>query len=263
MKFKSSMVNSGNANLGHALAFSLVLHGLLLWQVQPAALAPQHPKQPQANYLNASLSPRATAESLAAVAISSAASEVKPGAIRSSRTAEAMPHMPPRQAMALAAHSPGSSGGALAELEGGAPGELGGGAPGELGGGVPAELGSGVPLPVVLARDIDPLPVEAGVDANGLRQYRLRLAAAARRFKLYPPQAQENGWSGTAEVRVAIAANGVPQPPQLLRSSGHQLLDAVALDMLGNAALRTAVPASLRGQSFSVPLPVVFDLNDE
>ncbi len=247
MKFKSGLVNSGGADLGRALAFSLVLHGVLLWQVQPAALVSQRLESPRANYLNASLSLRAAAVSLAAVAASSAAPEVKPGAIRPSRAAEVAPHTPPRQALALAAPPSGPSGGA----------------PGELGGGALGELGGGVPLPAVLASDIDPPPAEAGVDANGLRQYRLGLAAAARRFKRYPPQAQENGWSGTAEVRVAIAANGVPQTPQLLRSSGHPLLDAAALDMIGNAALRTAVPASLRGQSFSVPLPVVFDLNDE
>lgn len=246
MKFKSGLANSGGVNLGRALAFSLVLHGLLLWQVQPTALVPQGLESSQANYLNASLSLRAGAESLAAVATSSVASEVKPEAMLPSHAAEVMPKTPSRQAMVLAASPSGSSGRA----------------PGELGSGAPGELGSGVPLPAVLASDIDPLPAEAGVDANGLRQYRLRLAAAARRFKLYPLQAQENGWSGTAEVRVAIAPNGVQQPPQLLRSSGHQLLDAAALDMIGNAVKRTAVPASLRGQSFSVPLPVVFSLDD-
>ncbi|MFA7270007.1 MAG: energy transducer TonB [Sterolibacterium sp.] len=115
-----------------------------------------------------------------------------------------------------------------------------------------------VPLTAAFAK-----PGEDGLDANGLRQYRVSLATAARRFKLYPPLALENGWSGTAEIVVANAANGVPQPVQLLRSSGYALLDAAALEMVGNAALHAAVPASLRGQTFSVLLPVVFDLNGE
>ncbi|MDD5176072.1 MAG: energy transducer TonB [Sterolibacterium sp.] len=106
-------------------------------------------------------------------------------------------------------------------------------------------------------------PAGEGPDANGLRQYRLSLAATARRFKLYPRQALENGWSGTAEVSLSVAANGLSQPVQLLRSSGYELLDAAALEMVGNAAQMTAVPVSLRGQSFSVPLPVVFDRHDE
>ena len=100
---------------------------------------------------------------------------------------------------------------------------------------------------------------EEGLDANGLRQYRLNLATAARHFKRYPPLALENGWSGTAEVAVAIAANGVAQPVQLLRSSGCAVLDAAAVDMMAAAALNTAVPASLQGQRFSIPLPVEFE----
>jgi len=99
----------------------------------------------------------------------------------------------------------------------------------------------------------------AGLDVNGMRQYRLSLAAAARRHKVYPAQAVENGWSGTAEVAVAIAADGAPQPVQLLSSSGYAVLDAAALEMIASAALHTAVPDSLRGQRFSIPLPVVFE----
>lgn len=99
---------------------------------------------------------------------------------------------------------------------------------------------------------------EDGLDVNGLRQYRLSLASAARRYKLYPPLALENGWTGTAEVAVAIAARGAPQPVQLLRSSGYVLLDAAAMEMMTKAALNTAVPASLQGQPFSISLPVEF-----
>lgn len=113
------------------------------------------------------------------------------------------------------------------------------------------------------AGDAIPPPAGTGADANGLRQYRIGLAAAARGYRHYPSLARENNWSGAAEVSVTIAANGVPQPPQLLRSSGQPLLDAAALEMIGNAALRSEVPASLRGQSFSVLLPVVFDLKGE
>jgi protein TonB len=99
---------------------------------------------------------------------------------------------------------------------------------------------------------------EDGLDAQGLRQYRLSLAVASRRFKHYPRQALEQGWSGTAEVSVALVADGIPPAVQLLRSSGHDVLDAVALEMVGNAARNTAVPSSLRGRSFRVPLPVEF-----
>ena len=101
------------------------------------------------------------------------------------------------------------------------------------------------------------------MDAGGLRQYRLSLAAAARRFKHYPPLAVANGWSGTAEVGVAIGANGLTQPVQLLRSSGYALLDAAAVEMIASAALNTVVPASLQGRHFSIPLPVAFEADEQ
>jgi len=100
---------------------------------------------------------------------------------------------------------------------------------------------------------------ETGINANGMRQYRLNLAAAARRFKVYPVQAMASGWSGTAEVAVVIGVDGLLLPVQLRNSSGHAVLDAAALEMVAGAALNTVVPDSLRGQRFSVALPVVFE----
>ena len=109
----------------------------------------------------------------------------------------------------------------------------------------------------------DGAKISEGIDANGLREYRLSLAVATREHKFYPPQALVNGWSGTAEVGLTVSAIGASQPVRLLRSSGHDALDAAAVDMIAKAAQQTALPASLRGQTFTVPLPVVFDINDK
>lgn len=98
-----------------------------------------------------------------------------------------------------------------------------------------------------------------GVDADGLRQYRLALATQARRYKRYPVQAMAAGIGGTAEVKVTLAAGGVPDDVALARSSGDEQLDAAAVDMLRKAAPRAEVPASLRARPFAVILPVVFD----
>lgn len=103
------------------------------------------------------------------------------------------------------------------------------------------------------------LPASAGLDADGLRSYRLALAREARRHKRYPARAIEAGWEGTAELRVSVSARAAPTV-HLLRSSGHAALDAAALDMLGMAIPVTALPAALKGQEFSVDLPVVFEL---
>ena len=103
----------------------------------------------------------------------------------------------------------------------------------------------------------------AGPDAEGLRLYRLNLAAAARRFKHYPALAADRGLSGRAEVTVAVAANGMAQPPQLASSSGHDLLDAAAIDMIARAVQATNLPQKLRGQAFAIRLPVLFDIEEE
>jgi protein TonB len=104
------------------------------------------------------------------------------------------------------------------------------------------------------------LPPRSGVDAEGLRSYRLALAREARRHKRYPAKAIAAGWSGTAEVRVSVTpGRGVPVA-QLTKSSGHAALDEAALEMLRLAMPATPVPAPLQERAFSVDLPIVFEL---
>jgi protein TonB len=102
-----------------------------------------------------------------------------------------------------------------------------------------------------------------GLDADGVRQYRMALAVEARRFKRYPARALADEISGTVEVRVAVAAGGQSQEVALARSSGYGALDEAALDMLRKAAPRTAVPELLRRRAFVINLPVVFDVASE
>ena len=102
-----------------------------------------------------------------------------------------------------------------------------------------------------------------GLDADGVRQYRLALATQARRYKRYPASALEANIGGTAEIRVAVATGGLPQDVQLARSSGNDQIDDAALDMIRKAAPRTLVPELLRSRAFVVSLPVVFDLASE
>lgn len=102
----------------------------------------------------------------------------------------------------------------------------------------------------------------AGADADALRGYRMALAVQARRFKRYPAQAQAAGWTGTAEVRLAIERGGRAGVAELARSSGHDALDRAALAMVDAAAQRAPVPPVLQQQGFAVLLPVVFNLEE-
>lgn len=104
--------------------------------------------------------------------------------------------------------------------------------------------------------------VGEGLDANALRGYRLALAVQARRFKRYPAQATAQGWAGTAEVRLTLAAGGRPDTATLTRSSGYEVLDRAALAMMNAAVQQTPVPASLQEKAFAVTLPVVFNLDE-
>ena len=106
----------------------------------------------------------------------------------------------------------------------------------------------------------DPVELAPLVDAESLRSYRLALALNARRFHQYPPTAIEQGHAGTAQVRIAVANNGLPGRVDLIRSSGHDALDREAREMLARAAQATVLPDALRGHAFAVDLPVEFSL---
>ena len=102
-----------------------------------------------------------------------------------------------------------------------------------------------------------------GVSGDDLRQYRLSLASAARRFKRYPALASQRGWEGTAEVALNISASAPIPEVVLVRSSGRLVLDEQALEMLGQAARVTALPEGLKARDFRIVLPVQFSLENE
>jgi protein TonB len=97
-------------------------------------------------------------------------------------------------------------------------------------------------------------------DAGNLDQYRLALIGVARKYKRYPAQAMEKGWTGKVEVRLVIGSNGMIQSALVKTSSGYEILDNQALDMVKKAKPLTPIPAALRGKEFIVDIPVIFDL---
>lgn len=108
-----------------------------------------------------------------------------------------------------------------------------------------------------------PVQVREGVSANDLRQYRLSLAIAARRFKHYPALARERGWEGTVALMLAVRSHQVTPGVSVVRSSGHPALDRQAQEMMAQAARVTALPEGLMGRDFQIELPVQFSLDDD
>jgi len=99
-------------------------------------------------------------------------------------------------------------------------------------------------------------------DAGTLEQYRLALIVATRRYKRYPAIAMEKGWQGTVRVHMVIGANGMIASASIKTSSGHEILDNQAMDMLKKGKTTVQIPASLRAREFSVDVPVIFSLDD-
>lgn len=219
-----------------ALALSAALHGLLL-----AALAPWIGSEA------AGIAPRSA---LHAELRAEAAPVIAPAAVPREPTFAAAPSVlrPAAEARTAAVAAP-------APIPLATPSTVA--QPAEPGG-IPQAGAAAGPVTVAIA----PAAAPAGPDASGLRQFRLALAGEARRFRSYPEAARRAGLSGTAEVRVAVAAGGAARSAELVRSSGHAALDAAALEMLGKAAPRAPLPESLRGQSFAVLLPVVFEVEE-
>lgn len=100
------------------------------------------------------------------------------------------------------------------------------------------------------------------VDAGTLEQYRLALIVATRRYKRYPSIAMEKGWQGRVEVHLVIGTNGMIASTTIKTSSGHEILDNQALDMLKKGKTTVPIPAALRGREFPIDVPVIFNLEN-
>ena len=112
------------------------------------------------------------------------------------------------------------------------------------------------PAPVAAVGAVEPSRIE-GVFADDLRTYRVGLAVQARRFRTYPALALEQNLSGRVEVEVVLLPMSPPRF-QLKRSSGYDVLDRAALDMLRRAAQAVDFPSSLRERGLTFVLPVEF-----
>ncbi|HEY9381461.1 MAG TPA: TonB family protein, partial [Burkholderiales bacterium] len=95
-----------------------------------------------------------------------------------------------------------------------------------------------------------------------IAQYQLALNVAAKKYRDYPRYARAREWEGRVTVRLDIGADGRAQRIRVTKSSGHELLDNTALEMLRKAQRDTPVPDALRTRSFIVEVAVLFELKD-
>ena len=115
---------------------------------------------------------------------------------------------------------------------------------------VPPEAPRAIPAPVP--------PRAAAIDAGALAAYGRELAGAVASHQRYPRAALMRQWQGTAVLQLELAADGRLLGVRVISSSGHDLLDRQALDMVRDSVPLPSLPATLAGRPLTVDVPVVF-----
>lgn len=80
------------------------------------------------------------------------------------------------------------------------------------------------------------------------------------KHKQYPRIAQLRGWQGTVRLELKIDASGTVTSSTVAESSGFEILDKQALEMVRKASPLPQPPEALRGQEFTLIVPVSFKL---
>jgi protein TonB len=116
-----------------------------------------------------------------------------------------------------------------------------------------------VPAPVAVKQE--PPPVTNQVDVEDARnKYGNSLWGAISKHKKYPKIAAMRGWQGEAVVELELDGSGKLKSKKIIQSSGHDVLDRQALEMVEKALPFPAPPEALRGTSFTITVPVPFKL---
>ena len=78
--------------------------------------------------------------------------------------------------------------------------------------------------------------------------------------KRYPRAARDNNWEGRTRLRVTYGGDGRRSSIDVVRSSGHEVLDREAVDTVGRTEV--PVPPALRGKGFAFEIEMIFNLSD-
>jgi TonB family protein len=73
----------------------------------------------------------------------------------------------------------------------------------------------------------------------------------------YPAEARANGWGGSAVFRLAFNAAGELESVTVAHSTGHAMLDDVAVRKLREVKM-PPIPAALKSKPIEIDLPVMF-----
>ena len=94
--------------------------------------------------------------------------------------------------------------------------------------------------------------------ANG--DYGNTLWNSISKYKNYPKIAQMRGWQGESIVELQLSGDGKISSKKIIKSSGYDVLDKEALEMVDKATPFPEPPEALRGSRFSITIPIPFKL---
>ena len=124
----------------------------------------------------------------------------------------------------------------------------------------PASSAPQASAPAIAKTAPAPAAAAPAEDAGSLDAYRIDLMRMARRYKRYPRVAMDNNWEGKVIVRMVIGANGLISSLSVVTSSGHEILDKQAVEMIQKSKPLVLIPAALRGREFRLEIPVIYSL---
>ena len=108
-------------------------------------------------------------------------------------------------------------------------------------------------------KEAPPMPSQAEID-NATGRYGNALWNAISKHKKYPKIAQMRGWQGETVVELELDGTGKLKSKKITQSSGYEVLDKQALEMVEKAIPFPTPPEALRNSTFTILVPVPFKL---
>lgn len=106
-----------------------------------------------------------------------------------------------------------------------------------------------------------PPVADEALDPALLERYGRSLSALLARQQNYPRLAALRGWEGEVQVRVTIARKGNVVATQVVRSSGFEVLDQSAIQLVSGAGPLPRPPEALQNRELQIIVPVLFKLD--
>jgi len=128
----------------------------------------------------------------------------------------------------------------------------------------PAEPAPRAPAPALAAARVDTAPptpaAEEAPDPAQLERYGRSLSSLFARQQNYPRIAALRGWEGEVQLRVTIARKGNIVATQIVRSSGFEVLDQNAVQLVSSVGPLPRPPEHLQNREIQVIVPVHYKL---